>query len=192
MRWMLAFTFWLASFSAYPDLIDYQIQGHAERLSNGESSSVTVNFRVDVERWEWVSLSVDLWGRSWTPTDSANNQIGVWSEEPEGGPTRWFDWSPSVQSLGEVITFQPFPEWKLHLVNNEMANEPLSFLEQSFFVNEFATLSTGETLGLSGQIFKVSQVTEGSSIMMLISGLLFLGFQRTFFRSKVCDFRRWV
>ena len=103
-----------------------------------------------------------------------------------------FQWRKSVQSLGEVITFQPFPEWKLHLVNNEMANEPLSFLDQSFFVNEFATLSTGETLGLSGQIFKVSQVTEGSSIMMLISGLLFLGFQRTFFRSKVCDFRRWV
>ncbi|MCC4282381.1 MULTISPECIES: hypothetical protein [Marinobacter] len=191
MRWILVFMFWFVPLSAYSDLIDYQIQGHAEWLSHGDSSDITVSFSVDTESWKWESLSVELWGRTWMPTDSANNQISVWSDEPEGGPTHWFNWSPSVESLGEVITFQPFPEWKLHLVNEEIANDPLRFLDQSFFVSEFATLNTGETLGLSGQILKAAQVTEGASILLLITGLILFGFQQ-FFRQvhgRTCHFR---
>ena len=70
MRWILVFMFWFVPLSAYSDLIDYQIQGHAEWLSHGDSSDITVSFSVDTESWKWESLSVELWGRTWMPTDS--------------------------------------------------------------------------------------------------------------------------
>ncbi|MBL82629.1 MAG: hypothetical protein CMG90_01970 [Marinobacter sp.] len=185
MRWILAFTLCLLPLSsAHPTVIDYKIIGQAERLRLGESHEITVDFSVDTLNWHWVSLSVDLWGRTWTPTDPNNNLLDIWSEEPEGEPTLWFDWSPSVESFGEVLRFQPFPEWKLHLSNVEVARDPLSFLDQSFFVNEFASLNTGEILGLSGRITKVAQVPEGLSILLLIGGLILLGGQQMFSRDS--------
>lgn len=188
MRWILAFMFLLLPLSVNAALISYQVEGVVEEFSGEGSDSVKVQFTVNTETWSWVSLGVELWGRLWTPTDSSNRQISIWSREPEGGPTHWFNWTPTLQSLDEVLQFQPFPEWKLHIVDEVIDAEPLGFLERSFFVNQFLTLSTGETLGLSGRVSKVVQVGETPAIVIFIAGLFFLVVHQNLFRRQVPEF----
>jgi len=101
MRWILAFMFLLLPLSVNAALISYQVEGVVEELSGEGSDSVKVQFIVNTETWSWVSLGVELWGRLWTPTDSSNRQISIWSREPEGGPTHWFNWTPTPLMMSE-------------------------------------------------------------------------------------------
>lgn len=152
-------------------LLSYKFSGYAEDLSSGEEYYLTIDFFMDNESWLWSDMEVEFLGNKWTPTSNNNFLISIWSTMPEVQPTYWFDWMPELASGQNVINFHGRPEWKLYHNNGRVSDDPLSYLDRSYFNSQLLSLNDGRWFGLSGGFQKVVDVYESSSFFMFMFGV---------------------
>lgn len=157
-------------------LLSYNFSGYAEDLSTGDDHYLSMDFVVDNELWLLSELEVEFLGKVWTPTSNNDFSISIWLDIPEVQPTYWLDWALELTNGQNVIDFQSRPEWKIYHNNGSVADDPLSYLDQSYFTSELISLDNNRLFGLSGRFRKVVDVSEPASIyIFILGGVLIIG-----------------